>query len=184
MNNISFQGTTHIKYDKTFDRLLTRQTRGAYTNFNLSIGNNYKVHNGRFCTYDPNESPDVSVLLLNEKGGTFFHNAESKISEICKHIDELKKNTKEKLTAWIIGGYSGPNTTTRVNKISNVLCDRDDIDTSIIAGVKPLAPSMTFHQTTGRLDMTVNKPIKGNLEDSFENYFDIVELNNTKVSDI
>jgi hypothetical protein len=64
------------------------------------------------------------------------------------------------------------------------LCDREDIDTSIIAGVKSIAPSMTFHQTSGRFDMTVNKPIMGNLEDNFEKYFDIVELNNTKLSNI
>jgi hypothetical protein len=40
MNNISFQGTTHIKFDKTFDKILTTQIRGAYTNFNSSIGKN------------------------------------------------------------------------------------------------------------------------------------------------
>ena len=115
-------------------------------------------------------------LTIHYKGGVFFHDAESKISEIFEYIEKLQTTAKDKLTAWIIGGQGGEQTTRKVNTIAEVLCDRPDIDTSIIAGQKSIAPNLTIYPTTEKLDITIGLPKK----DDLENYFDIVELNNTK----
>ncbi len=177
MNNISFQGKTNVIFnDSLYEQVINRQTRGGVTNLNLSISKNYKIHNARRTAYNPNESTEPAVLILNEKGGVFFHDAESKISEIFEYIQKLQTTAKDKLTAWIIGGQGGEQTTRKVNTIAEVLCDRPDIDTSIIAGQKSIAPNLTIYPTTEKLDITIGLPKK----DDLENYFDIVELNNTK----
>ena len=81
MNNISFQGKTNVIFnDSLYEQVINRQTRGGVTNLNLSISKNYKIHNARRTAYNPNESTEPAVLILNEKGGVFFHDAESKIS--------------------------------------------------------------------------------------------------------
>lgn len=177
MNNISFQGKTNVIFnDSLYEQVINRQTRGGVTNLNLSVSKNYKIHNARRTTYNPNEVAEPGVLLLNEKGGMFFHDAESKIYEIFDLIEHLKNTAKNKLTAWIIGGYSNEQTIRKVNALAEVLCDRTDIDTSIIAGQKSIAPNLTIYPTTEKLDITIGLPKK----DDLENYFDIVELNNTQ----
>jgi hypothetical protein len=185
MNNISFTGITHVKYDSAFEeRLRRKRARGsAVLSLNLGTNKRHKIYNGKWTTLDPNEAKSVSVLLINKKGGEFYHNATSKMVDIVNEIDRLKTATQEKLTAWIIGGQNTSATTKDINEISEVLCDREDIDTSIIAGIKTVAPKMTFHPTMDRFDLTVNKPIQGDLTNEFGKYFDIVELNNTKASE-
>ena len=61
------------------------------------------------------------------------------IDEIAGKVEELKSAAKGKLTAWIIGGESvknpnGEKTVEAVNKVADIICDRPDIDTSILAG--------------------------------------------------
>lgn len=181
MNNISFQGKTNVIFNNSlYDKVVTRQTGGVFTDLNLSISKNYKIHNARRTAYNPNETTEPAVLLLNEKGGVFFHNAEYKIPEIFKHIEKLKTTAKNKLTAWIIGGKCGEETTRKVNTIAEVLCDRPDIDTSIIAGQKSTAPNLTIYPTTEKLDITIDLPKKEGCIDDLENYFEIFELNNTE----
>ncbi len=183
MNNISFQGKTNLLFDsKIYDTLTTRQVRKSSTNLNISPGKDYKIHRARFSTLNPNEVNDISVLLLNEKGGMFFHCAENKIANIIDLIEKLKETAKGKLTAWIIGGHSGEQTTRKVNSLAEVLCDRPDIDTSIIAGQKSVAPNITLYPTAEKLDVTVGLKNPKNADIDLENYFDIVELNNTSIA--
>lgn len=186
MNNISFQGKTNLLFDNAiYNVVTTRHRPGAFTNLNLSAGSNYKIRNARFIAYDPNEVCDTAVLIRNERFGMFFHNAQEKILEILDCISMLKENAKENLTAWIIGGQKGIKTTKDVNVLAEVLCDRPDIDTSIIAGQRLIAPNITIHPTIEKFELSIGAaaPKAGeNVERNLENYFDIVELNNTIVS--
>lgn len=182
MNNISFQGRTNIKFNnQIFDTIKNTRKSNSYTNLNSS-DINYKIINGRFITFDPNEVDKTSVLLINEKGGRFFHNAQERMLEITENIEKLKTSAKDKLTAWIIGGRSGEQTTKEVNALAEILCDRVDIDTSIIAGQKAVVPNFTLHKTLDKFEMNISLPINNvdkPIDKSLESYFDIVELNNT-----
>lgn len=182
MNNISFQGRTNITFnDKIYDKVMSKQTRSSFTNLNLSLGKNTKLHNARTITYDPNDAVTPAVLLINEKGGVFFHNAQDKIMKILEQIEVLKSDAKEKLTAWIIGGYNNDKTAKSVNTLAEVLCDRPDIDTSILAGQKSAVPNLTFHATTEKLDMTIGLHPNA-VEQDLDDFFSIIELNNTNFS--
>lgn len=186
MNNISFQGKTNLKFNTSiYNKVLSQKTGIALTNLNITNSSKCKIHNARIITYDPNENAATGVLLLNEKKGMFFHNAEGKINEIIEYVTELQQTARNKLTAWIIGGYRSEKTTNDINKLAEVLCDRGDIDTSIIAGQNSIAPNITLHHTVERLEVNLGIPApkKGeNVENYLENYFDVVELNNTSIS--
>lgn len=184
MNNISFQGKTNLIFDNTiYDKALAKRVNNGITYLNLRPKQNCKIFNGRYTALDLNETPEVAVLLIKEKGGIFFHNAKTKIMDILDCIDKMKASTKENLTAWIIGGKNNSQTTRDITSLAEVLCDRADIDTSIIAGKKQkLVPNITIHPTCEKLDISFSLPDKTKLSTDLENYFDIVELNNTAIS--
>lgn len=185
MNNISFQGKTNLVFNnQTYDRALAKRVNNGITYLNLRPTQNCRVFNGRFSVLDLNETPEISVLLLKERGGVFFHNAQIKITEIVNTIENMQKTAKENLTAWIIGGKNDSKTIKDVNSLAEILCDRTDIDTSIIAGKKQtIVPNLTIHPTVGKLDLSFSMPnANTKLDTNLENYFDIVELNNTTIS--
>ena len=107
------------------------------------------------------------------------------IDEIALKVEELKKLAKGKLTAWIIGGENiksanGENTINTVNKIAGIICDRPDIDASILAGSKSGEEKIVLHTLSGQLEIILDKSL--NKQHNLEDYFDIVELNNTDLS--
>jgi len=182
MNNISFQGRTNISFnDKTYEEIIAKLPRANFTNLNLSLGKTTKIHNAKTIIYDPNEAATPAVLLINEKDGIFFHNAQDKIRKILEKIEILKSNAKDKLTAWIIGGYNNNTTYKSVDTLAEVLCDRPDIDTSILAAQKSACPNLTFYHTTKKLDMTIGMH-PNTVGQDLEDIFNIIELNNTNIS--
>lgn len=185
MNNVSFQGKTNLVFNNyAYEKALAKRADNGITYLNLRPTQNCNVYNGRESALDLNETPGISVLLLKDKGGIFFHNAQNKIMEIVSTIENMQKTAKENLTAWIIGGKNDSQTVINVNSLAEVLCDRTDIDTSIIAGKKQtLVPNLTIHPTVGKLDLSFSMPnANTKLDTNLENYFDIVELNNTTIS--
>ena len=107
--------------------------------------------------------------------------------DICRQIDELQKNAKEKLTAWIIGGsnYRQDNgkTIKAVNELGEVLCDRPDIDTSILAGPRfKTADGIGIQGNVGETTIVLTKGKNTDIKspEDLEDFFDIVELNNVE----
>ena len=194
MNNISFQGHTYLflnpkAYDKA--RATTSNTyRHLYNN------NKCKLTNGKVYT-SVADAQNLAVIVRNDKDGIIKHvpingRIEEIIDEIAQKIDDLKAMSKGKLTAWIIGGENigspnGDKTIKAVNKIADLICDRPDIDTSILAGSKSGEDKIVLHTTKDRLDITLDKILndtpktKQAAEEDLEKYFDIVELNNTEL---
>lgn len=183
MNNISFQGRTNITFDKSlYNQLINNSKRQRYTNLNICKSNICNINNCKNITYDPNEKLHPGVLLIHEKGGKFFHDAQNQIDEIIDCIKDFQMIAKRNLTAWIIGGIRNEKTTRDVNKLAEILCDRTDIDTSIIAGQKTIAPNITIYSRLDELQLNIGSPApkkSENVENYLEKYFDIVELNNT-----
>ena len=183
MQNINFQGhSSLILSSKNFEKSLPTVKRAHRC---LSGNNQAQLRSG--YEYITNiDADNLAVIVKRGKNGFVKHVPVSGrvteiIEEIAKRIDELKETSKEKLTAWIIGGSKiespkGTNTIEKVNEIADILCDKPDIDTSILAGSKAGFENILLHPTTEKLNITLNKNTC-NLEDAF----DIVELNNTDI---
>ncbi len=183
MNNISFSGKTNIIFDnKIYDRLVSNPAKRHITNVTNSLNQDYRISLRRTVLCDPNLLEGPSVILANENVGTFFNNAVFKMSEILNYIDELKKSSIDKLTAWIIGGQNSAQTTKNVNLLADILCDRPDIDASILAGQKQVVPNITLRPTSEKFNIILGLPKKENLEGVLDDCFEIVELNNTVIS--
>ena len=99
-------------------------------------------------------------------------------------IDALKKISNKKLTAWIIGGKANDNKTVKaVNDVADLLCDRADIDASILVGTKnSKADSLVLYAKVGDTDVVFPKLDGVKKTEDLENAFDIVELNNVDVN--
>ena len=65
-------------------------------------------------------------------------------------------------------------TISAVNKFAEVLCDKPDIDTSILAGMEKAREDIVIHTRKGITELTFAKKPDADLE----NHFNIVELNN------
>lgn len=195
MNNISFQGhSSLILNPKAYDKARIA-TSNAYRH--LTSANNCKLTNGKVFTSKA-DAQNLAVIIRNEKDGIIKHvpvngRIQKVIDEISQKVDELKAMSKGKLTAWIIGGENiesanGGKTIEAVNKIADVICDRPDIDTSILAGSKTGEDRIVLHTLNNQLEITLDKFVKLNPEtkkpvmSDLEKYFDIVELNNTDLS--
>lgn len=194
MNNISFQGhTCLILNPKAYDKAKTTTYK---TYRHLYNNNKCKLTNGKVYT-SVADAQNLAVIVRNDKDGIMKHvpingKIEQILDEIAQKIDELKAMSKGKLTAWIIGGENigspnGDKTIKAVNKIAGLICDRPDIDTSILAGSKSGEDKIILHTAKDRLDITLDKILnytpktKQSAEESLEKYFDIVELNNTEL---
>ena len=86
------------------------------------------------------------------------------------------------MTAWIIGGnpiqsQRGTLMVETLNKIANILCDKPNIDTSILAGSKNIQENLVILPHRNDFELILEKEKGTKLED----IFDIVELNNTDI---
>lgn len=195
MNNISFQGrSTLVLNPKAYDKA-RELTSGAYRH--LRMDNNCRLINGKIYTSKA-DAQNLAVIVRNEKDGILKFvptkgEIQQVLDEISKKVDTLKAASKGKLTAWIIGGEAikspnGGKTVDAVNKIADIICDRPDIDTSILAGSLKGEEKIVLHTRTNLLEIILDKFINGKTpkskldEKDLSKYFDIVELNNTDVS--
>lgn len=195
MNNISFQGrSTLVLNPKAYDKA-RELTSGAYRH--LRMDNNCRLINGKIYTSKA-DAQNLAVIVRNEKDGILKFvptkgEIQQVLDEISKKVDTLKAASKGKLTAWIIGGEAikspnGGKTVDTVNKIADIICDRPDIDTSILAGSLKGEEKIVLHTRTNLLEIILDKFVNGKTpkskldEKDLSKYFDIVELNNTDVS--
>lgn len=190
-NNISFQGhSTLILSPKLYEKA-SDVSRGAYRK--LTTTNKCNLTNGKvFDSYA--DAGTLAVIVRNEKNGIIKHvptngNCDNLIGNILDSVDRLKKAAKGKLTAWIIGGdrienAGGDDTIKTLNKVADAICDRPDIDTSVLVGSKSGEDRFFLHTLNGEFEVGLNKNTKAvkqsklSDEEKLENYFDIVELNN------
>lgn len=194
-NNISFQGrSTLVLNPKAYDKA-RELTSGAYRH--LRMDNNCRLINGKIYTSEA-DAQNLAVIVRNETDGILkFVPINGKIQqvldEISKKVDALKAASKGKLTAWIIGGESikspnGGKTVDAVNKVADIICDRPDIDASILAGSLKGEDKIVLHTRTNLLEIVLDKFVNGKTpkskldEKDLSKYFDIVELNNTDIS--
>lgn len=184
-NNISFQGRSSLQFDSNLYRkiseLSTKKIGKIRANSNISL------LNSKFYTINP-DSTNLAVIIRNERNGlaklvSVKGDIEEKLFEIGLGLERLKESAKGKLTAWIVGGdkfsgENGTNTITTLNKFADLLCDRPDIDTSLLVGIKhnTKQENIILHTLNDFLEMTLDKPKGSILDDAF----DIVEINNTK----
>jgi hypothetical protein len=181
MNNISFQGRTHLalnpqKYSEIVNKTKTRA---------LNPQTNCKLSNCKVFTLN-SDVDNLAVIVHGERDGfTKFVptsiSGNNAIKDIMLKTGELLKTSKENLTAWIIGGDKingklGNGTVEALNKIADILCDKPNIDASILVGFKK-PETVIVHPLLDKIELTMNKP----KETDLENIFDIVELNNTKI---
>ncbi len=183
MQNISFQGHSSLFLNsKNFDKA-ARTAKSYYRD--LGTKNKCTLRNGSVFTTSA-DSDTLALIVRNNKSGFVKHVPTSGrigkiIEEITQKIEELKTDSKEKLTAWIIGGEKfegekGSNTINRVNELAEIVCDKPDIDASILAGSKKGAENIALHPRAEGLEITLDRT-NCDLEDAF----DIVELNNTEI---
>ncbi len=189
MNNISFCGKTDfmVKYG-AYDELLPEAQR--YYNNLSKKSQRYFINGQRFTigTY-----PDsITLIMKSGKKGYIRHIPIGKACERCigdieNNIESLKKGAKDRLTVWLLGGNSFMNnmeskTIETVNRLAGVICDRPDIDTSILAGSKNAQEKFTLRGFIDKLELTFDKKINKDrpLEEELANYFDIVEFHNVQ----
>ena len=180
MNNVSFQGRTNVILSPdAFDKV-SHVTNATYRH--LTSGNKCSLTNGKIFTTSV-EADNLLVLVRNENTGFLKHvpineKIQRFIDDIALRVEDLKSTANEKLTAWIIGGndYTMDNgkTISAVNKFAEVLCDKPDIDTSILAGMEKAREDIVIHTRKGITELTFAKKPDADLE----NHFNIVELNN------
>ena len=181
--NISFQGHTYLELNPhKFSNVISDINRCSR---NLGIDNKCNLSNGKLFAATP-DILNYAVIVRNHKNGFLKYvplkeNLSSVIDEIALKVDKLRESSKDKLTAWIIGGDRidgklGEKSVNTLNKIADVLCDKPDIDASILAGTKN-RENIVIHTLNNVLEMTLEKPKKSSLEDMF----DIVEINNTEI---
>lgn len=184
MNNVSFTGMSSLRFNSQMfqnARNTAFQTRRV-----LDKNNTSSLQSGAKFVAFPDENNCVVLVRGDKKGFLDYINVNGyddfKLSKIARKVEELTKTSQEKLTAWIMGGdnfggKSGDMSINMVNKLAEILSDRPDIDTSIMACNKiPLNEGVAIHPTNNFLELLIDKP-KTNLE----NLFDIVELNNATI---
>lgn len=191
MSDISFQGKSNLFISENlYNHFVQRSVKSKRVikssgATNISAG----VHKPFLATPD---CDDILVIVRNEREGFMkkfpvLAQIEKITDDICYKIEQLQATTKEKLTAWIIGGnnYKQDNgkTIKTVNEIGEILCDRPDIDTSILAGPKNRnAISIGIQGNVGETNIILpnskNSAIKST--EDLEDLFDIVELNNVE----
>ncbi len=191
-NNISFQGKSFICADpKRFKEVVSNpeiQRRVVNAEKQIKI-NNWK-------TYLAEVEPDsFTIVLKSDKDGRIEHvptsnPSEEILSNLCDRIDDLAKKAKGKITAWIIGGDSieaanGTKTIDTLDKVADVVCDKPNIDASILVGNKNGLENFTIHSKNDELEIGLGNSLKldknSTPEENLEQLFDIVELNNTEL---
>lgn len=191
MNNISFQGRTDFLISPTAYQKVEKTTRNAYTN--LYKNSDCKLFKSKVCALKT-EPEYLTVIMKNEDDGFFKfvplnEDAEEVLSEISSRMDKLKRTArKENLTAWIVGGTKldsplGSKVVTTLKQIADLICDRPDIDTSILVGSNTGEEIFVVRSGVNQLKLALDRKMNpGKIEQELENAFDIVELNNTNLS--
>lgn len=193
MNNISFQGKSIIcPNPQRFKEIVNNteiQRRTIKSTAKTNVINKWKA-------YQVELSPEnLLVVLSSEKGGCVTHvptnnRNEEILSELCNKIDEFTKKAKNKITAWIIGGDSvnganGTKTIETLDDIADIVCDKPNIDASILVGAKKGQENCAIYARNNEIEITLDKPIKLDKnvspEENLEQIFDITELNNTEL---
>lgn len=193
MNNISFQGkTTLYANPQKFNEIVKKewvQHRTIRSTSATNVINKWKA-------YQLELSPDkLLVVLDSENGGCVTHvpikkHDEEILSNLCDKLDEFSKKAKSKLTAWIIGGDSiekpsGTKTIETLDDIADIVCDKPNIDTSILVGAKKGQENCTIYTRNNDMEIVLDKPITPDknvtAEENLEQLFDITELNNTEL---
>lgn len=189
MQNISFQGRTNLILSENLYNSFLQKSEASRRTRSLSkpLDECKLLPHKPFAVHDCN---DLIVIIRNERDGFMKKfpvttKIEKIAEDICRKIDELQASSKEKLTAWIFGGTSykkdNGKTIEAVNEIGELLCDRPDIDTSILAGPRfNTANPIGINGKIGETEIIIpkGKNIKIEQTDELENFFDIVELNN------
>ena len=192
MDKISFQGLTNFSVSPTAFRKVENITRFKYTN--LQKGTNCRLSRGKVCSIET-DPQNLTLIIRNDKDGfykyiPFIGNNEHIMADILKGIEELKKTaSNEPLTAWIVGGTKldgrqGQRVTATLEKVADVVCDRPDIDTSILVGSHTGEEVFTLNSYANHLKMALDKRIDPNndVQAELEKIFDIVDLNKTNLS--
>lgn len=191
MTDVSFQGKSNLFISKDlYNNFVQRSENSkrvlkANRTTSISVG----VHKPFLATPD---CDDLLVVVRNEREGFMkkfpvLAQIEKIADDLYTKIEELQANTTEKLTAWIIGGnnYKQDNgkTIKAVNEIGEILCDRPDIDTSILVGPKKnntisIGIQGNVGETNIILPNSKNSAITST--EDLQDLFDIVELNNVE----
>lgn len=187
MNNISFQGRSTLIFDNKAYDIARDATRKAHRH--LGFSNTCNLTAGKVFTAETNDT-HIAVLVRNEKDGflKFFplnQKIDEMLSDMAEKIENLKKQSNKQLTAWIMGGASfdkanAEKTVKTINRIADMICDRPDIDTSILAGSKNAENKIVIHPFKDTLELTLDKP---KTQQYIDDSFDIVEINNTTFKD-
>lgn len=198
MNSISFQGKTTLVMDpkklKESENIL-RRNYGYFRNSSNRLCKNQfydscnrTIISGNLYCIKP-DNKNIGLIVHNPNNASGFmkyipinKDSSEQLFEILNNTEKMLKKSKEKLTAWIIGGDSinnilGDKTIKVLNEIADILCDRPNIDTSILVGTKKGAENVLVHANKSKFDITLEAKKNTNLED----LFDIVELNNTEI---
>lgn len=178
MNNISFQGKTNLIFSKEQYQVAKKIAENAHRN--KTIQARYTLKNVKSVSGDA-FNDKINILLRNEEDGIFIrftpYNVKTILDNLDKKVNLLKSKTQEKLTAWIIGGSTDDTTINALNKCADVLCDRPDIDTSILIGLKNPEENFVMRTFKDKTSIVFNRPEKTDVNDCF----DIIELNNVDI---
>ncbi len=181
MQNVSFQGKSNLLISqKTFNKI----SDTCNVRCKNIIGSDINFINGTpFAIGLDNQ--ELVVIVKNEKKGFLSKflpntNLDDFLLNLQDKVNLLKRNAQDNLTAWIIGGKpNDAKTINVVNDIADEICDRPDIDASILVGqLDGKASKVIIHGTTKHLDVVLPNAGGAKTVDEMENMFDIVELNN------
>ena len=191
IDNINFTGRTDFFISPTANQKVERTVKQAYRD--IVKGDNCRLYSGRTCSL--HTDPDcLTVIVKNDRDGFFrympLNSDEETFYELENELEKLQlPDLKHKITAWIVGGtkIEGKQGTKLLNILNNLvdlLCDRQDIDTSILVGSRTGEEIFVIHPRIKNTRLILDKKINpnNNLETELENMFDVVELNNTTLS--
>ena len=194
MANISFCGQTYLSLNPVAYEKVSSLKSGSYTNVHKNNGGELINHRANIIN---SNSENLIVIVRNRKNGFYrfvpINDEKAKrrvLMEIEDKTDKLcRTKDREPLTAWILGGptlrsNSGSKVSSALNDIADVICDRPDIDTSILVGSKNGDEKFLIRAGVNDMRLALDrKPTSSDSIDAeLEDIFDVVELNNTKFS--
>ena len=84
-----------------------------------------------------------------------------------------------------MNGANGTKTIETLDDIADIVCDKPNIDASILVGAKKGQENCALYARNNEIEITLDKPIKLDKnvspEENLEQIFDITELNNTEL---
>ncbi len=192
MNNISFQGRTEFIINPGISRIIDKASQSSIAKLDKYSNSRIFLRRAAAIKTDPEH---LTVIMKNEKNGFVKYvplkdDIEEILYDIHTKIETLKKSAqKDNLTAWILGGTKvreekGNRIIKVLNEIADILCDKKDIDTSILVGSNTGEETYLIRSGVKQLKLSLDKKLKpkANLEENLEDIFDIVELNKTNLS--